>query len=124
MSLDIAALALAFAGRLRAADREAFTEVQAAAYAEALQADMPRSRRDLYSVSRDIFLSGRQYLDLFNREFAEVFGAHGGTDALPEPAARRADGRRRDALAARPDVSRWRLPGGGLQRDPNLIQIS
>ncbi len=74
VSLDISALALAFAGRLRDVDGEAFTAEQAMAYAEALETYVPRSRRDLYSVSRDIFLSGRQYLDTFNEVFAEVFG--------------------------------------------------
>jgi uncharacterized protein with von Willebrand factor type A (vWA) domain len=92
VNLDIAALAVAFAGRLRDADPVAFTEAQATTYAEALQAEMPRSRRDLYSLSREIFLSGRQYVDLFNREFAEVFGAHEGTDRYQNlaPAARTA----------------------------------
>jgi hypothetical protein len=92
VNLDIAALAIAFAGRLREADPVAFTEVQAATYAAALQVEMPRSRRDLYSLSSEVFLSGRQYLDLFNREFAEVFGAHEGTDRYQNlaPAARTA----------------------------------
>ncbi len=92
VDLDVAALALAFAGRLRDADSEAFTEAQATAYAEALQADMPRSRRELYSVSSDVFLTGRQHLDVFNREFAGVFGAHGGTARYEnlQPAARTA----------------------------------
>jgi hypothetical protein len=78
-NLDLAALAIAFAGRLQEVDSIAFTEAQAVAYADALQNEMPRNHRELYSVSRDIFLSGRQYVDLFNRTFAEVFGAHEGT---------------------------------------------
>jgi hypothetical protein len=91
-NLDIAALALAFAGRLQEVDDVAFTEAQATAYAEALQNDMPRNRRELYSVSRDIFLSGRQHLDLFNRTFAEVFGENEGTYRYQnlQPAARTA----------------------------------
>jgi hypothetical protein len=89
---DNAALALAFAGRLQEVDAVAFTEAQAMAYADALQNEMPRNRRELYSVSRDIFLSGRQYLDLFNRTFAEVFGEHEGTYRYQnlQPAARTA----------------------------------
>ena len=77
VSLNLAALAKAFAARLRQTDPEAFTEAQAEAYATALQNDMPRSRRALYCLSRDVFLSGRQYLDQFNEVFAEVFGAYG-----------------------------------------------
>lgn len=77
VSLNLAALARAFAARLRQTDPEAFTEAQAEAYATALQTDMPRSRRALYCLSRDVFLSGRQYLDQFNEVFAEVFGAYG-----------------------------------------------
>ena len=91
-NLDLQALALAFAGRLQEVDDIAFTETQAVAYADALRNEMPRNRRELYSVSRDIFLSGRQHLDLFNRTFADVFGAHEGTDRYQDlaPAAQTA----------------------------------
>lgn len=77
VSLNLAALAHAFAARLRQADPGAFTDAQAEEYATALQNDMPRSRRALYCMSRDVFLSGRQYLDQFNEVFAEVFGEYG-----------------------------------------------
>jgi uncharacterized protein with von Willebrand factor type A (vWA) domain len=90
MSLNLAALAKAFAARLREAGGDAFTDEQAAEYATALQTDMPRSRRALYCMSRDVFLSGRQHLDLFNEVFAEVFGAQGDArryrDYAPAPA--------------------------------------
>ena len=91
-NLDLQALALAFAGRLQEVDDVAFTQTQALEYADALGHQMPRNHRELYSVSRDIFLSGRQYLDLFNRTFAEVFGAHEGTGRYQDlaPAARTA----------------------------------
>jgi uncharacterized protein with von Willebrand factor type A (vWA) domain len=80
VALSLTALAAAFVERLRAVGGDAFTDEQAAQFATALHTDMPRSRRALYGLSCDTFLSGRQHMDLFNEVFADVFGAQRGMD--------------------------------------------
>jgi hypothetical protein len=80
VGLNIAALAAAFAARLHDVDGDAFTDARAVEYAAALQNDMPRSRRALYCMSRDIFVTTKAQMATFNRVFAEAFGPQGGTD--------------------------------------------
>ena len=75
-----AALATAFAARLHDIDGAAFTEARGVEYAAALQNDMPRSRRALYCMSRDVFVTTKSEMATFNGVFAEVFGSQGGTD--------------------------------------------
>jgi cytochrome P450 len=80
IGLDVAALAGAFAERLRDADGVAFTHTQSKTYADALQQHMPRSRRSLYYMTREIFVTGDEHAATFNRVFSEVFGLPVGAD--------------------------------------------
>ncbi|MEY2440685.1 MAG: hypothetical protein QOJ46_111 [bacterium] len=86
MAANLGALAVAFAQRLRQADGLSVTVEQSERYARALELDPPRSRRSLYYLSREIFITEAGQLMTFNRQFAEVFGEPAGADRYREQA--------------------------------------
>jgi hypothetical protein len=83
---NLGALAVAFAEHLGKTDALSVTEEQVARYARALRLDPPRSRRSLYYLSREIFITEAGQLAAFNERFAEVFGEPAGFDRYREQA--------------------------------------
>ncbi|MDX6717998.1 MAG: hypothetical protein QOJ63_252 [Solirubrobacteraceae bacterium] len=55
-------------------------------YARALQLDMPRSRRSLYYLTREIFVTDAGQVATFDLMFAQVFGKPAGADRHREGA--------------------------------------
>ncbi len=87
---DLLALAAAFGERLLEVGDIAITPQQFEAYAAALRTAMPRSRRSLYYLTREIFVTDAGQLEAFNGVFAEVFGEPAGTDRHREQSPTRA----------------------------------
>jgi uncharacterized protein with von Willebrand factor type A (vWA) domain len=58
----------------------ACTHAQSETYADALQQHTPRSRRSLYYLTQEIFVTGEEHAATFNRVFSEVFGMPVRTD--------------------------------------------
>ncbi|MEA2139648.1 MAG: uncharacterized protein QOG56_2798 [Solirubrobacteraceae bacterium] len=90
VGLDLGALAAAFADRLQDAGM-AVTAEQSERCIGALQDRTPPSRRSLYYLTRETFVTESVQLSTFNRVFADVFGAPAGADRYreqtPEPVA-------------------------------------
>jgi uncharacterized protein with von Willebrand factor type A (vWA) domain len=86
IAVNLGALAAAFAERLGQADGMSVTAEQSERYARALQLDPPRSRRSLYYLSREIFITDAGQLVTFNQKFAEIFGEPAGFDRYREQA--------------------------------------
>ena len=82
----LSALAAAFSQRLMQDGGLAVTPVQAERYSRILQEDMPRSRRSLYYLTRETFVTDGAQLETFNRLFAETFGEPAGADRYREDA--------------------------------------
>lgn len=80
LGVNLGALATAFTARLRLDGDIEITPAQAEGYAEALALETPRSRRALYYLTREVFVTKAGQLEAFNRVFTETFGAPAGTD--------------------------------------------
>ena len=102
VGLHLAALADAVAERLHEAEIPV-TSAQSERYEHSLQLATPRSRRELYLRTREIFLTDSGQFATFNRVFAEVFGAPAGADRHreSEPVARFVAERDDEACGAR-----------------------
>lgn len=83
VDFDLAALATAVAERLHGSEI-VITQDQVERYECSLRIARPRSRRDLYVRTRAIFLTDMEQVAMFNRVFAEVFGAPAGADRYRE----------------------------------------
>jgi hypothetical protein len=77
--VNLGALAAAFAERLQDAGM-ALTPQQSERCVSALQGDKPPSRRSLYYLTREIFVTETVQLATFNTVFAEIFGTPVGAD--------------------------------------------
>lgn len=86
VAVNLAALAAAFAERLEQDGGMAVTTQQCEQYAGALALGAPRSRRSLYYMTREIFVTEAGQLTTFNDLFAEVFGEPAGADRYREQA--------------------------------------
>jgi hypothetical protein len=86
LAANLGALATAFAQHLQLLDGFTVTDEQSARYASALQLDPPRSRRSLYYLSRETFITEAGQLADFNQQFALIFGEAAGTDRYREQA--------------------------------------
>jgi hypothetical protein len=84
LGVNLGALAAAFADRLRLDGNIPITPRQAERYASALELDTPRSRRGLYYLTREVFVTEAGQLAAFNRVFTETFGAPAGADRYRE----------------------------------------
>jgi hypothetical protein len=76
IELDLAPLAVQFAGRLQDAGVPVGVEREAR-FAEALKLIRPISRSRLYWTARSAFVTERSQVAAFNRVFAEIFGREG-----------------------------------------------
>jgi hypothetical protein len=86
MAANLGALATAFARHIEQVDGLSVTAEQSERYALALQLDPPRSRRSLYYLSREIFITEAGQLAAFNEQFAVIFGEPVGFDRYREHA--------------------------------------
>jgi hypothetical protein len=80
---DLSALAAAFADRLHDAGMPV-TPLLSRQYASALQEGQLPSRRSLYYLTRQMFVTEDVQLSTFNHVFADVFGAPAGADRYRE----------------------------------------
>ena len=81
--VDLGAMGAAFAERLLAAGL-AITPEQTERCIGTLQAHTPPSRRSLYYLTREIFVTDGVQLTTFNEVFADLFGAPAGADRYRE----------------------------------------
>ncbi|MDX6688924.1 MAG: hypothetical protein QOG15_381 [Solirubrobacteraceae bacterium] len=86
VAANFGALATAFARHLQQAEGISVTDEQSARYGRALALDPPRSRRSLYYLSREAFITEAGQVAAFNEQFAEIFGAPAGADRYREHA--------------------------------------
>lgn len=84
--IDLGALAAAFADRLHDAGMPV-TPLQSRQCVSALRERQPPSRRSMYYLTREIFVTQDVQLSTFNDVFADVFGAPAGADRYREQAA-------------------------------------
>ncbi len=87
IELDLPPLAAALARRLREAGLP-MTPDRAAGFARALGLVRPVSRRRLYWTARSVFVSDQAHAAVFDRVFAEVFGARASDVVPPEDVSR------------------------------------
>jgi hypothetical protein len=86
LGVNLGALAAAFADRLRLDGDIPITIAQAERYETALALQTPRSRRALYYLTREVFVTDASQLPAFHRVFAETFGEPAGADRYREHA--------------------------------------
>ena len=86
LGVNLGALAAAFADRLALDGDIPITPEQAERYATALELQTPRSRRALYYLTREVFVTDAGQLPAFHRVFAETFGEPAGADRYREHA--------------------------------------
>jgi hypothetical protein len=86
LGVNLGALAAAFTARLQLDGGIEISPEQAEQYASALQTQAPRSRRALYYLTREIFVTQAGQIEGFNRVFSETFGKPAGADRYREHA--------------------------------------